>query len=255
MGSTNKKKQIKEEKRHCTGLRDIGRKKEEKKAKHYNRYMNGGNQGYLMVPATPGSKLKKMIEERLKAMNLNEKVKIIEKPGERFIDRLKKSTKKDKREPCNDPKCLVGQTEKGGNCRTCEILYEMKCKECGDLYPGETARNGHTRGIEHLEEAESENAKTRDKSVMLRHMKEKHDGKFVEFEMKVLKSFQHNPLARQCAEAIRIKNTDPSKRINNKEEYHQPLDVEVHYKKNVNEKFKKKDLQHDATPQEKRSSA
>ena len=65
--------------------------------------------------------------------------------------------------------------------------------------------------------------------------------------MKVLKSFQHNPLARQCAESVRIKNTDPSKRINNKEEYHQPGDVEVRYKKNVNEKFQKKDPHHDAT--------
>ena len=48
-------------------------------------------------------------------------------------------------------------------------------------------------------------------------MEEKHDGRKLEFEKKMLKSFQHNPLARQCAEAIRIKNTDPNKRINNKD--------------------------------------
>ena len=211
----------------------------EKKAKEKSWYKQDGSHGYLMVPATPGSKLKKMIETKLKAMNLSEKVKIIEKPGEKFIDRMKSSTKRDIRKPCSNPKCIVGRTEKGGNCRTNEILYEMKCKECGDLYPGETARNAHTRGIEHIEESESLNEDVREKSVLLRHMEEKHDGKKVDFEMKVLKSFQHNPLARQCAEAIRIRNTDPQKRINNKEEYHQPGDVEVKYDKNINEKFKK----------------
>ena len=37
---------------------------------------------------------------------------------------------------------------------------------------------------------------------------------------------------RQCGEAIRIKEIDPKKRINNKEEYHQPGDVDVIYAKN-----------------------
>ena len=149
-----------------------------------------------------------MTEERLKAMKLSEKVKIIEKPGQKFIDRLKSSVKREKREQCNDPKCIVGNTDKGGNCRTNEILYEIKCKECGDLYPGETARNAHTRSKERMEESESQNEKVHDKSVLLRYMREKHEERRVEFEMKVLKSFQHNPLARQCAEAIRIKNTE-----------------------------------------------
>ena len=128
-----------------------------KKAQETNWYKGDGSQGYLMVPATPGSKLKKMIETKLKAMNLPEKVKIIAKPGEKFIDRMKRCTKREKRDPCSNPKCLVGRTERGGNCRTNEILYEMKCKECGDLYPGETARNAHTRGIEHIEKSESQN--------------------------------------------------------------------------------------------------
>ena len=48
-------------------------------------------------------------------------------------------------------------------------------------------------------------------------------------------------LARQCAESVWIKNIEPSKRINNKEEYHQPGDVEVSYNKNVNEKYKSKE--------------
>ena len=85
------------------------------------------------------------------------------------------------------------------------------------------------------------NEEIKDKSVLLRHMEEKHGGQKVEFDMKVIKSFQHNPLARQCAEAVRIKNIEPQKRINNKEEYHQPGDVEVTYNKNINEKYKTKE--------------
>ena len=58
--------------------------------------------------------------------------------------------------------------------------------------------------------------------------------------MTVIKSFQHDPLGRQCAEALRIKSIEPSKRINNRKEYHQPGDVEVSYEKNESEEMKKK---------------
>ena len=75
---------------------------------------------------------------------------------------------------------------------------------------------------------------------MARHCEEKHDGKMVEFKMTVLKAFQHDPLGRQCAEAIRIRSIDPSKRINNRTEYHQPGDVEVRYDKNESEEMKMK---------------
>ena len=58
--------------------------------------------------------------------------------------------------------------------------------------------------------------------------------------MKVIRSYQHDPLGRQCSEAVWIKNVEPSKRINNKNEFHQPGDVEVMYQKNENEDFRKK---------------
>ena len=53
--------------------------------------------------------------------------------------------------------------------------------------------------------------------------------------MKVLKSYQHDPLGRQCNEAVKIKNMDPDKLINSRKEYHQPGDVQVVYQKNENE--------------------
>ena len=65
-----------------------------------------------------------------------------------------------------------------------------------------------------------------------------HDGKIKDFKMTVIKSFQHDPLGRQCAESLRIKSIEPSKRINNRKEYHQPGDVEVRYEKNESEETK-----------------
>ena len=86
-----------------------------------------------------------------------------------------------------------------------------------------------------MQDARSENKKKQDESVLLRHRREKHEGGDVEFEMKVLSSYQHSPLTRQCGEAVRIKEIDPKKRINNKQEYHQPGDVEISYRKNEKE--------------------
>ena len=128
----------------------------------------------------------------------------------------------------------------GGNCKKNEVLYELECKECNDRYPGETSRNAHARSIEHVEDSESTNIDRRDKSVIARHCDEKHDGKMVGFKMTVIKAFQHDPLGRQCAECLRIKSIEPSKRINNRKEYHQPGDVEVRYEKNESEEMKKK---------------
>ena len=126
----------------------------------------------------------------------------------------------------------MGNTENGGNCRKNEIVYKIICKVCQDVYIGETARNGHSRGLEHTKDSTSNNKEEKERSVLLRHMQEKHEGNNVNFDMKVVASYQHNPLARQCAEAIHIKNIEPEKRINNKTEYHQPGEVEIRYEKN-----------------------
>ena len=92
---------------------------------------------------------------RIKALKGKEKIKIVEKPGKKFIQVMKAHTKRQKPKGCGDSKCLIGKTEGGGNCKKNEIVYEIECKECGDKYPGETSRNGHTRGIEHVQDSES----------------------------------------------------------------------------------------------------
>ena len=132
----------------------------------------------------------------------------------------------------------MGNTQNGGNCRKNEVVYKIICRECKDTYIGETARNGHSRGLEHTKDSNSNNIDEQERSVLLRHMHEKHSGKNIKFDMKTVASYQQDPLARQCAEAIYIKSITPEKRINNKTEYHQPGEVEIRYEKNDNTKIK-----------------
>ena len=62
--------------------------------------------------------------------------------------------------------------------------------------------------------------------------------------MKIISTYPNNALERQCGEAVWIKEIDPAVRINNKQEYHQPGDVEVSYAKNdiINDKKKKNQI-------------
>ena len=60
--------------------------------------------------------------------------------------------------------------------------------------------------------------------------------------MNIISSYQNNVLVRQCGEAVRNKEIDQKSRIKNKEEYHQPGDVDIIYSKNGKiEENKKKD--------------
>ena len=89
-------------------------------------------------------------------------------------------------------------------------------------------------------------------NCLLRHEKEKHKGDEMDYNMKVISSYQNNSFGRQCGEAIRIKEIDPNKRINNKEEYHQPGDVDVIFAKNGliedNRKQKRQNDKHNVKP-------
>ena len=70
----------------------------------------------------------------------------------------------------------------------------------------------------------------------MRHQNDEQEGEQAEFEMKVIKSHQNNPLARQEGEAILIREMDPSKKINSKQEWRQPEDILIKVKKNDNNK-------------------
>ena len=140
-----------------------------KTSKKATWFKKGGHESFIMVPSTPGSQLKRMIEEKLQGMRLKNKIKVIEKPGQKFIDVLKINNKKtNNNNKCKDQNCLIGGTEKGGNCKTNGIVYKIQCDDCGDKYIGETSRNGHSRSIEHVKDSQSTDQNIKEKSVLLR---------------------------------------------------------------------------------------
>ena len=50
----------------------------------------------------------------MKAIKSKRKVKIVEKPGQKFIEILKRNSKKPQRPKYQDPNCLMGNTENWG---------------------------------------------------------------------------------------------------------------------------------------------
>ena len=71
-----------------------------KKGSKREWFRKGGYDSFMMIAATPNSELKKMIQKRLKDLGLMETVRIIEKPGQKFIDNLKNNIKKKKKDIC-----------------------------------------------------------------------------------------------------------------------------------------------------------
>ena len=96
--------------------------------------------------------------------------------------------------------CLNG----GEGCRKDGITYEMECEECGDKYIGESARNGYTRGREHMDEYKNKSKN----SVLLRHAREKHDDTNgnTRYKMKVIGLYKGDPTLRQVTESVKIQN-------------------------------------------------
>ena len=105
----------------------------------------------------------------------------------------------------------------GKTCRKEGITYEIQCEECGDKYIGESARNGYTRGREHLQEYKNKSKN----SIMHRHVNEKHSNsnREIKYKMKITGLFRNDPTLRQVTESIKIKNCDSKHVINNKTEW------------------------------------
>ena len=144
-----------------------------------------------------------------------------------MIQELQKVIKRPKRDRCEDPECMICNSEKGGNCRKSGIVYTIQCNKCKDSYFGETHRNGNSRSKEHYDAYHSKNKKLREESIMWRHEDEKHGGEKVTFSMRVIKVFQNDALGRQLLEAILIRKQPAEQLINNKREFIQPCDVQL----------------------------
>ena len=130
------------------------------------------------------------------------KVKIVEQAGI-SLKRLLQRSDPLKQSSCSRGDCFIckGGDRRKGSCTTICVTYEIKCKDCGDVYVGETSRRACTRGKEHLKLL----AGKQKESALWRHCEEKHGGIEQDFSMNVTGSYRSDPMARQIAEVVRIR--------------------------------------------------
>ena len=186
----------------------------------------------LFVTPTPGGVLAKDVRKREAEINKNsdERVKIVEKGGQKIRDML--ATKNsDKKSECSKKKCPLCKSSKfveinpKGNqypCNTNNVGYRWHCLICRQenktkVYEGESSRSARIRGLEHLSELE----KKKEKSVLYKHILSQHPNGEVKFQMEITQKFR-DALTRQANEAVRIYSRPDDELLNSKSEFNHP---------------------------------
>ena len=121
----------------------------------------------FFVPSTPGSVLLSMLRktEEQHQISSTSRIKFVETSGRKFIDQLQiKDPYGENCRPQDD--CFVCQnTIKQTNCKTSNVGYSVVCRTCKERgtqksYEGETCRNAHLRGKEHLRDLSKQSEKS-----------------------------------------------------------------------------------------------
>ena len=178
-----------------------------KRKKKENWYKSKGKRekevmSVLFVQPTENSALKKKYEEVISKSECS--VKVVERAGASVKSKLQKSYPFPK-SVCED-KCFVCMSDGKGNCRRCNVTYEVVCTRqgCNYVYQGETSRNALVRGREHMKGLEKKD----EESVFVQHIRSHHDNDFSaapchQFKMCVTESHS-TALSRLVTEAVRI---------------------------------------------------
>ena len=158
----------------------------------------------LFVQPTKDSALKKKYEEVIDKSEC--RVKVIERAGTSVKKILQKSYPFPKSE-CEE-KWFVCESKGKGNCRRCNVIYEIECTRqgCNYVYQGESCRNAYVRGGEHLKGMEKKDQE----SILVQHIQDHHNSDFSEppchqFKMSVTETHK-TPLGRLVTEAVKINN-------------------------------------------------
>ena len=189
---------------------------EGKEAKRKGWYRQGGFDSVLFVPSTKDGKLKQGYQNIIR--NSGFRVKVVERTGRTLKSQLQTSNPF-RGDVCGRGDCFICTTSGKGNCATESVTYRINCQGEGcvkNVYKGETASNGYTRGVEHLTHLNSRNV---DNSPLWRHCVLQHGGDLQSFNMSITGSYRNDAMLRQIVEAVQINNTDRDVLMNDRSEW------------------------------------
>lgn len=191
----------------------------------------------IFVPPTPGSELKKPMQEKEEQLRAGGReswpIKIIEMAG-RTLEQTLVKTDPFNGNKCTDKKCIPSQTDSKINCRKNCICYKITCKLClldgksGDFsatYFGESGKNMHCRAKEHVTKFNSKKEHIRKESAFIKHLENTHGGRsqdklFTEyFHIEILKSY--SKAFTKCVEEGTFITSHKGEVLNSKSEWHQ----------------------------------
>ena len=150
------------------------------------------------------------------------KIKVVEQAGTQ-IKNLIQTSEPFKTNKCGDKECFPCNSNQNNNkptnCRKDGIIYHITCNKCQAIYVGESARNGNSRGKEHV----NDYITNRNCSIMQRHTQTHHknDTNRPEYTMTIKQIYGNKCMDRQLSEAIQINSIPEAAKINNKTEYKQ----------------------------------
>ena len=146
------------------------------------------------------------------------RIKVMETPG-MTLKRQLQTSNPFKKKLCGRIQCFICTSEGSGDCNMEGITYKIQCKgNCTNknVYHGESAENGFTRGQKHMTDLAAQNESN---SPLWRHCKEAHGGEMQNFSMSITGSFRNDPMLRQISEAIQIESTPPELLMNTRSEW------------------------------------
>ena len=203
-----------------------GRKKRRRNIQNWFQPGDAGSKIFtsvVFVPATPGSRLQKLLQKKEKENNQGRihRIRIVEKSGVTVRNVLARNYPWEV-SYCQQDDCFQCSTcpTPKYSCRKPGIGYKITCLKCAStgtiaVYEGESSKNAYARGKKHLQELRGA-VKT---NAMVIHNIAHHDSPSENhFEMKVVKIIS-KPLERQIDESIRIQNSDANIILNSGSEW------------------------------------
>ena len=208
-----------------------------------NNWLGSFWKSCIFVPPTPGSQLKKQMQEKEEEMRAGGRehfpIKIIETAG-KTLEQTLVNTDPFEGNKCTDVKCEPNKNSKNKiSCRRNGVCYRVSCLCClragrpNDVsafldcacYYGESAKNMHCRSKEHVSKFSSKSEKIRSESAFYKHLVNTHGGvtagkTFSDyFEIQILKAYK-KPFTRLVEEGTYI-SSHKGELLNSKNEWHQ----------------------------------